>query len=104
MKASIALRNFLEEPLRRSSLLIIAAVSCLLLGVAAIWLNPRFALALPAQAQSVQPQPAVSAAGPQATQIKPVSATFAAGKTADISSTQFAGAGSEIYTAKRGES
>jgi hypothetical protein len=104
MKASIALRNFLEEPLRRSSILITAAVSCLLLGVAATRLNPRFTLALPAQAQSLQPQPAVGSARPQTTQLKPVSATFAAGKTADISSTQFAGAGTEIYTAKRGES
>src|SRR6202166_1023809 len=104
MKASIALRNFLEEPLRRSSLLITAAVSCLLLGVAATRLNPRFTLALPAQAQGVQPQHAVAAAGSQATQLKPVSATFAARKTADVSSTQFAGAGTEIYTAKRGES
>src|ERR1700692_4071010 len=103
MKASIALRNFLEEPLRRSSLLITAAVSCLLLGVAATRLNPRFTLALPAQAQGVQPQHAVAAAGPQAPQLKPVSATVAARKTADVSSTQFAGAGTEIYTAKRGE-
>jgi len=90
--------------LRRSSLLITAAVSCLLLGVAATRLNPRFTLALPAQAQGVQPQHAVAAAGSQATQLKPVSATFAARKTADVSSTQFAGAGTEIYTAKRGES
>ena len=90
--------------MRRSSLLITAAVSCLLLGVAATRLNPRFTLALPAQAQGVQPQHAVAAAGSQATQLKPVSATFAARKTADVSSTQFAGAGTEIYTAKRGES
>ena len=53
----------------------------------------------------MQSQPAVASASPQATQLKAVSATFAAGKTADLSSTQFAGgAGSEIYTAKRGES
>ena len=91
--------------MRRSSLLITAAVSCLLLGVAEMRLNPRFTLALPAQAQSTQSQPAVASASPQATQLKAVSATFAAGKTTDLSSTQFAGgAGSEIYTAKRGES
>jgi hypothetical protein len=94
--------------LRRTSLLTIAAVSCLLFGVAAMRLNPHFSPALAAQAQSTQPLPAVAA--PQSAQLQPVSATLSTAKPADIPSLQPTSlplpgpTGTEIYTAKRGES
>jgi hypothetical protein len=76
----------------RSSLLIIAAVSWLLFGVATAQLNPSLSLVLPAEAQSAQ--------------LKPASATLpASAKPADIPRLQLSAApGTEIYTAKRGES
>jgi len=75
----------------RSSLLIIAAVSCLLFGTAAVQLNPSLSLVAPAEAQSAQ--------------LKPASATIPpAAKPADIPSLQLpTGSSTEIYTAKRGE-
>jgi hypothetical protein len=95
--------------LRRSSVLTIAAVSCLLCGAAAIRLIPQFSLALAAQPQSAQPLPAVAVSSSQGLQLKPVSATLPVSvKPADIlsspSSSQLRGATTEIYTAKRGES
>ncbi len=93
--------------MRRSSALTIAAASCLLCGGAAIRLNPRLSLALAAQPQNAQPQPALAAS--QAPQLKPASATRPPTvKLAEITSPQpslqLPGAATEIYTAKRGES
>jgi hypothetical protein len=77
--------------LRRSSILIIVALSCLLFGVAAMRLNPWLSPALAAQAQGAQ--------------LKPASATVPSSAKADIPQLQLAAApGTEIYTAKRGES
>jgi hypothetical protein len=115
--------------LRRSSLLTIAAVTCLLFAMAATRLNPRFSRAFAAQAQTVQP----AAATPQRAQLQPASATLSpTEKPADIPSLhpsslhlspalsssqpprlQFSlepllppltASATEIYTAKRGES
>jgi len=69
-------------------------------------LNSRFSSAQ-AAAQTAQPVPAVAAATPQAVQLKPVSATIPTTtmKAADIPSLQPSAApGTEVYTAKRGES
>jgi hypothetical protein len=66
-------------------------------------LNPRFSSAFAAQPQSAQPVPAVAASQAQ---LQPVSATLS--KPADIPALQptqpKAAPGTEIYTAKRGES
>jgi len=92
--------------LRRSSVLTIAAVSCLLFGGAAMRLSPRLSSALAAQPQSAQAVPAVAAATAPGAQLKPVSATLSTTvKPADIPSLETSAApGTEIYTAKRGES
>jgi hypothetical protein len=95
---------------RRSSVLTIAAVSCLLFAAAAVRLNPRLSLAWAAQPQNAQPAPVVEVSAPQAVQLQPVSATTSTTvKAADISflqpSPQVLGTSTtEIYTAKRGES
>ena len=100
--------------MRRSSILTIAAVSCILFAVAAIRLD-RFST--PAAAQSAQPQPASIPPGAQLTtthpaspQLTPVSATLPLTKTADLpaprsSSTTLPipGTNTELYTAHRGE-
>jgi hypothetical protein len=115
--------------LRRSSVLTIAAVSCLLFAVAAIRLNPRFSPAFAAQPQTAQP----TAAAPQGAQLQPATATLSPSqKPADIPSLQpsslhlsqpaspspqprlqfslepslpsLTASATEIYTAKRGES
>jgi hypothetical protein len=76
-------------------------------------LSPRLSSALAVQPQTTQPQSAqpapVAASAPQAAQLQPVSATLSATvKPADIPSLQplphSAAPGTEIYTAKRGES
>jgi hypothetical protein len=98
--------------LRRSSVLTIAAVSCLLFAVAAIRLNPRSSSALAAQAQTAQP---VAAAAPQGAQLQP--STLQLSLTPSSSSSQprlrlsletslpsLTSSSTEIYTAKRGES
>ncbi|MGD0567824.1 MAG: putative glycoside hydrolase [Candidatus Sulfotelmatobacter sp.] len=96
--------------MRRSSVLTIAAVSCLLFAAAAVRLNPQLSPALAAQAQSAQPATAVAVSGAQAVQLQPVSATTSTTvKGADIPplqpSPQVLGTSTtEIYTAKRGES
>jgi hypothetical protein len=117
--------------LRRSSLLTIAAVTCLLFALAAMRLNPQFSRAFAAQAQTAQP----TAATPQRAQLQSASATPSpAEKPADIPSLQpsslhlslqpssslsqqprlqfslepllppLTASATEIYTAKRGES
>jgi hypothetical protein len=94
--------------LRRSSVLTITAISCVLFAVAAMRLNPQFSSALAAQPQSAQAVPAVATAAPQSAQLTPVSATVSTSvKPADIPSLQTSPAaalGTEIYMAKRGES
>jgi hypothetical protein len=76
--------------LRRSSALIIAAVSCVLFVASAVRLSPRFSSAEAAQAQSTQPAATVA---PPSAKLMPISSAAAA--TAQHSS--------EIYTARRGE-
>ncbi|MGA2643783.1 MAG: putative glycoside hydrolase [Candidatus Sulfotelmatobacter sp.] len=92
--------------MRRSSILTISAVSCVLFGVAAIRLNSRFSSAQ-AAAQTAQPVPVLAAGAPQSAQaqIKPVSATVPTTvDAADARSAQLLRQpGIEIYTAKRGE-
>ncbi len=69
-------------------------------------LSPRLSSALAAQPQSAQAVPAVAAATAPGAQLKPVSATLSTTvKPADIPSLETSAApGTEIYTAKRGES
>jgi len=78
--------------LRRSSVLILTALSCALFGVAAVQMNPSLTFTPVAEAQSAQ--------------LKPASATVpASAQPADIPSSQTrAGSSTEVYTAKRGES
>jgi len=93
--------------LRRSSVLTITAISCVLFAVAAMRLSPQFSSALAAQPQSMQTAPAVAIPAAQGAQITPVSATVSTTKPADIPSFQpvpSSALGTEIYTAKRGES
>ena len=92
--------------MRHSSVLTIAAASCLLLGAAAMYLSPQFSPASAAQAPSAKPAPAAPAPTPQGAQLKPVSAKLSTTvKPADIPSLRLpTPAGTEIYTAKRGES
>jgi hypothetical protein len=85
--------------LRRSSVLTIAAISCAMFGVAAVRLNPRFSSAFAAQSPSAHPAPA---AAPTA-QVQPVNAKLAEAKLADLSASHPLVPGTEIYTAKRGE-
>ena len=78
--------------MRRSSVLILTALSCALFGVAAVQMNPSLTFTPVAEAQSAQ--------------LKPASATVpASAQPADIPSSQTrAGSSTEVYTAKRGES
>jgi hypothetical protein len=66
---------FPEDFLRRSSILTISAVSCVLFGVAAMRLNLRFSSAQ-AAAQTAQAIPAVAAATPQGEHLEAVKATL----------------------------
>ena len=109
--------------MRRSSVLTIVGISCLLFGVAAMRLNPRFSQAFAAQPQSAQPAVAPNA------QLLPAHAKLSTTtKPADTPSLQLSSfslqpslqprlrlsiepslppsttAATEIYTAKRGES
>ncbi len=93
--------------MRRSSILVISAVSCILFGMAAVRLNPRFCLL---QAQAGQPQTAppnstIAATPPQAAQLKPVSATLSTTPSpADIPAPNIPSfPGTQLYTAKRGD-
>jgi hypothetical protein len=88
--------------LRRSSVLTIAAVSCLLCAAAAVRLNPHLSSALAAQAQSTQPAP-IAASVPQGVQLQNAKISTAA-KPADMRSLLPSAPATEIYTAKRGES
>ncbi len=98
--------------MRRSSVLIIAAFSCLLFAAVAMRLNPGSSSALAAQAQTAQP---VAAAAPQDAQLQPSTLQLSLPPSSSLwqprlqlsletslpSSTTLA---TEIYTAKRGES
>jgi hypothetical protein len=86
----------LEERLRLLSVRIITSISCLLFGAAAWHLGPHSSSDFTAQAQTVQ----TATVAAQLPQLKPVSDTT--GKVATISEPKLP-AGTEIYTAKRGE-
>jgi hypothetical protein len=93
--------------LRRSSILTIAAVSCLLFGAAALRLSPWVSSSLEAQAQVTRSsQPVASPAGSsQAAQLQPAAATLSANaKLPSLPSLQPLAPNTEIYIAKRGES
>jgi hypothetical protein len=88
--------------LRRKSVLTIAAVSCILFAAAAMRLSPRLSPALAAQAQSA---PTLVTAAPQNAQLQPANVKLSTAKRADIPQPSLSPApGTEIYTAKRGES
>jgi hypothetical protein len=107
--------------LHRSSVLTIAAVSCLLFGVAAVRLNMRFSSALAAQAPGAQPVKATPSATlktadisslplqPSSLQLSP-SASSSLSQQARLqlslepSIPTSTASATEIYTAKRGES
>ncbi|MGB6478456.1 MAG: putative glycoside hydrolase, partial [Candidatus Sulfotelmatobacter sp.] len=101
----------LEEILRRSSVLTIAAISCLLFAVATMRLNPRSSSALAAQEQTAQP-----AAAPQGAQLRPSTLQLSLPPSSSLSQQprlqlsletslpSLTSSATEIYTAKRGES
>ncbi|MGD0987412.1 MAG: putative glycoside hydrolase [Candidatus Sulfotelmatobacter sp.] len=87
--------------MRRSSILTVSAISCVLFGIAAVRLNPRFFSAEAAQPQAAQSAPVVASAAPG--QLKAVSATSTASlKPADLPQPSSA-PGSAVYLAKRGD-
>ncbi len=97
--------------MRRSSVLTIAAVSCLL-AVVATRLNPRSSSALAAQAQTAAP---VVAAAPQGAQLQPSTLQLSLPPSSSLSQPRLqlsletsqpflTSSATEIYTAKRGES
>ena len=99
MPISIAIRRSSEDCLRRSSILVISAASCVLFGLAAVRLNSRSY-----SAEAAQPQTTAAAIAPQGT-FTPVRASLSTAKAADTTAAPISGpAGSEVYTAKRGES
>jgi hypothetical protein len=92
--------------LRRRSVLTIAAISCVLFAAAAMRLSPQLSSAFAAQAQAQSPQPAPSlvTAAPQNPQLQPAHAKLSTTtKPSQIPSLQLPIPGTEIYTAKRGE-
>jgi hypothetical protein len=91
--------------LRRSSVRVITAISCLLFGAAAWRLSPYSSSNFAAEAQTSQAVAAPSVAGEHTAHVKRVSATISAtNKPADIPAPQpTATPGTEIYSAKRGE-
>jgi hypothetical protein len=130
VRDSIQPGQFSEETLRRSSVLTIAAVSCVLFGVAAMRLNSRFSSAFAAQSQTAQP---AAAAVPQRAQLQPATLSPEVnpadlpplqGSSLQLSSVSssslspqprlqlsletslppLSSSATEIYTAKRGES
>ncbi len=89
--------------MRRSSVLSIAAISCLLFSLSAVRLSPRmneaFAAQEPGKPQAV---PVATGTTPQLGPLKPVSATLSV-NSANIPRLRTSSPGTEIYTAKRGE-
>jgi hypothetical protein len=104
VRDSIAIRAFSEDFLRRSSILTIAAVSCVLFGVAAMRLNLHSSSAQ-AATQTEPLIPAVAAPTPQGEHLEAVKATLPTSlKAADIASPQVSSApGTLVYSAKRGD-
>ena len=91
--------------MRRSSILTIAAVTCVLFAVAATRLSPPLSSAFAAQAQTAQPAPSLVTAAPQSAQLQPANVKLStSAKPADIPSLKLPTPGTETYTAKRGES
>ncbi len=91
--------------MRHKSVLTIAAVSCVLFAVATTRLSPRLSSAFAAQAQTAQPTPSLVTAAPQTAQLQSANAKLSTStKPADVPSLQLPTPGTEIYTAKRGES
>ena len=90
--------------MRRSSILTIAAVSCVLFGVAVMRLDLRFSSAQ-AAAQTAPPIPAVVAPTPQGEHLEAVKAPLPASlQASDIASPQVSSApGTLAYSAKRGD-
>jgi hypothetical protein len=91
--------------LRRSSVRVITAISCLLFGAAAWRLSSYSSSNFTAQAQTAQPVAVASPTAGQSAHVKPVSATISTSpKRAAIPALQpTAAPGTEIYSAKRGE-
>ncbi len=91
--------------MRRSSVRVLTAISCLLFGAAAWRLGPYSSSNFAAEAQTTQAVAAPSVAVGPVPQVRPVSTTISARpKPADIPAvTPTAAPGTEIYTAKRGE-
>jgi hypothetical protein len=91
--------------LRRSSVRVITAISCLLFGAASWRVSPYSSSNFAAQAQTAPAVAVASTAPGRAAHVKPVSATISANpKPADIPALPLTAApGTEIYTAKRGE-
>ena len=89
--------------MRRSSVLTIIAISCVLFAAAALRLHSKSNFAFAAQAQTQNFEVKTVAAQPAA--VHPVKETVPASvKPADIPALQpTAAPGTEIYTAKRGE-
>ncbi|MFZ0135465.1 MAG: putative glycoside hydrolase [Candidatus Sulfotelmatobacter sp.] len=96
--------------MRRSSVLTIAAISCLLFAIATMRLNPRSSSALAAQEQTSQP-----AAAPQGVQLQPSTLQLSLPPSSSLSQPRLqlsletslpalTSSATEIYTAKRGES
>ena len=82
--------------MRRSSILIISALSCVLFGLAAVRLNSHSSSAEAAQSPAAQ--------SPQAAHLEPVSTTVPTVKPADIPPPQPSSSPSTaLYTAKRGD-
>ncbi len=82
--------------MRRSSILIISALSCVLFGLAAVRLNSHSSSAEAAQSPAAQ--------SPQGAHLEPVSTTVPASKPADIPPPQPSSSPSTLlYTAKRGD-
>jgi hypothetical protein len=101
LRDSIAIRPLSEATVRRSSILIISAVSCILFAVSALRLNSHYTLL---QAQAAQAQPTtVTAATPQEAELKPVSATISTSTKAVEVPPLSPLSGAQIYTAKRGD-
>ncbi len=88
--------------MRRQSVLTITAVSCVLFAAAAMRLSPRLSSAFAAQAQST---PSLVNAAPQNAQLQSANVKLSTAKNPDISQPSLSPSpGTEIYTAKRGES
>jgi len=95
--------TFPEGFVGRSSVLTIAAISCLLFSLSAVRLSPRMHEAFAAQETGTpQAVPVAAFKAAQAGPLKPVSATLSV-NAGNIPRLHTSTPGTEIYTAKRGE-